>query len=58
MIMNRNQFYAQCPKTRKEFVAKYNTDRVFRNYAQVYGFAVIGDNVIFPTGKVANARVK
>ena len=56
--MNKNQFYRACPKTRKEFVAKYNTDRVFANYAKVYGFAVIGENVVFPTGKVANAKVR
>ena len=56
--MTKQAFYATCPKTRKEFVNKYNTDRIFRNYAQVFGFAVLGENVLFPTGKVANAQVK
>ena len=55
--MTKQKFYAQCPKTRAEFVKKYNTDKFFRNYAQVFGFAVLGDNVIFPTGKVANRTV-
>lgn len=56
--MTKQAFYRSCPKTRKEFVTKYNTDRVFRNWAQVFGFAVLGDNVILPNGMVANARVK
>ena len=57
-MMTKQKFYSQCPKTRAEFVKKYNTDDVFRNYAKVFGFAVLGENVLFPTGKVANARVK
>lgn len=56
--MTKQAFYRTCPKTRKEFVTKYNTDRVFRNWAQVFGFAVLGDNVMLPNGMVANARVK
>lgn len=56
--MNKTKFYASCPKTRAEFVKKYHTDFIFRNYAKMYGFSVIGENVIFPTGKVANSRVK
>ena len=56
--MTKQAFYRSCPKTRKEFVTKYNTDRVFRNWAQVFGFAVLGDNVMLPNGMVANVRVK
>lgn len=56
--MTKQAFYRTCPKTRQAFVTKYNTDRVFRNWAQVFGFAVLGENVLFPDGKVANARVK
>ena len=56
--MTKQAFYRSCPKTRKEFVTKYNTDKVFRNWAQVFGFAVLGDNVIMPNGMVANAQVK
>jgi len=56
--MTKQAFYKTCPKTRKEFVTKYNTDRVFRNWAQVFGFAVLGENVLLPNGMVANARVK
>ena len=56
--MTKQAFYRSCPKTRKEFVTKYNTDRVFRNWAQVFGFTVLGDNVIMPNGMVANAQVK
>lgn len=56
--MTKQAFYRACPKTRKEFVSKYNTDRVFRNWAQVFGFAVMGENVIFPNGEVANRYVK
>ena len=56
--MTKQKFYAQCPKTRAEFVSKYNTDRFFRNWAKVFGFTVIGENVMFPTGKVANHTVK
>ena len=56
--MTKQAFYRACPKTRKEFVSKYNTDRVFRNWAQVFGFAVMGENVILPNGMVANCHVK
>lgn len=56
--MNKTQFFASCPKTRSQFVAKFRNDYIFANYAKVYGFSVIGDNVIFPDGKVANAKVK
>lgn len=56
--MNKTKFVAMCPKTRREFVAKFRNDNVFRNWAQVYGIAVVGECVIFPDGKVANARVR
>ena len=56
--MTKQAFYRTCPKTRKEFVTKYNTDKVFRNWAQVFGFAVLGDNVMLPNGMVANAKVR
>lgn len=48
---------AECPNTRKEFLAKWRTDGVFRAKAQLMGFRVIADNVIFPSGKVADTRV-
>ena len=47
-----------CPNTRTEFVQKWRTDVVFRNKATLAGFKVICDNVIFPSGKVADTRVK
>lgn len=56
--MNKTKFYAICPKTRAEFVAKFNSDYVFRNYAKNMGFSVIQENVIFPDGKVADIKVK
>jgi len=56
--MNKTQFYKECPKTRKEFVSKFRNDYIFRNWADVYGFKVIGENVIFPNGMVANSTVK
>ena len=56
--MTKQAFYRNCPTTRKEFIKKYKGDYVFRNWAQVFGFSVIGDNVIFPTGKVADNHVK
>ena len=46
-----------CPNTRKAFIAKWNTDKVFRVKAQLAGFRVIAENVIFPSGKVADTRV-
>lgn len=51
--LNRNE----CPNTRKAFVAKWNADGVFRAKAQLAGFRVIAENVIFPNGKVADTRV-
>jgi len=46
-----------CPNTRKAFVAKWKADGSFRVKAQLAGFRVIADNVIFPNGKVADTRV-
>ncbi len=56
--MNKTKFFASCPKTRREFVAKFRNDNIFRNWAMVYGFAVIGDCVIFPDGRVADMNVR
>ena len=46
------------PNTRKAFVEKFRKDYVFRAKAQNMGFAVVGETVIFPNGKVANSYVK
>lgn len=46
-----------CPNTRKAFLAKWKADGSFRVKAQLAGFRVIADNVIFPNGKVADTRV-
>jgi len=48
----------ECPNTRTEFVQKWNNDATFRVKAELAGFKVICDNVIFPDGKVADTRVK
>ena len=50
--------FEECPKTRAEFVRKYNGDNVFRAKAKYSGFQVIFDNVILPNGKVASANLK
>lgn len=51
--------FAECPKTRKEFVEKFNSDRVFRARAQYTGFNVLcGGVVVLPDGKVAGVKVK
>ena len=47
-----------CPNTRKAFIAKWNADGVFRAKAELAGFKVVCENVIFPNGKVADTRVK
>lgn len=52
--LNRNE----CPNTRAEFVRKWNSDASFRIKAELAGFKVICENVIFPNGKVADTRVK
>jgi hypothetical protein len=51
--LNRNE----CPNTRKAFLAKWKADNSFRIRAELAGFRVIADNVIFPNGKVADTRV-
>lgn len=51
--------FAECPKTRKKFLAKWNADRVFRARAQYTGFEVLcGAAVKLPNGMVAGATVK
>ena len=54
MRLTRNE----CPNTRAEFIQKWNSDGVFRAKAQLAGFKVMFDNVIFPNGKVADSKVK
>lgn len=49
---------AECPNTRAEFVTKWNTDPMFRARAEVRGFKVMFNNVIFPNGKVATPKIK
>ena len=49
---------AEMPKTRAEFLSKWKNDHVFRARALNMGFNVIMDNVIFPDGQVAGAKVK
>lgn len=56
--MNKTSFFAECPKTRAEFIKKYHSDYVFKNYAQNFGFCVVGECVILPNGMVANSHVK
>ena len=46
-----------CPNTRKAFITKWKADGSFRVKAELAGFRVIADNVIFPNGKVADTRV-
>lgn len=58
VMFDRAKFYYDCPRTRAEFVTKFRNDPKFRNTAQVFGFNVIGDNVIFPTGRIADSNVK
>ena len=50
--------FNEFPKTRVEFVKKWNSDSVFRNRAECMGFKVVFDNVFFPNGMVANKDVK
>ena len=50
--------FAECPKTRVEFVNKWNSDHVFRAKAQAMGFNVLFGSVVFPNGKVAGRNVK
>ena len=57
MITNLKLTRAECPNTRKAFVAKWKADGAFRAKAQLAGFRVIAENVIFPDGKVADTRI-
>jgi hypothetical protein len=51
--------FEECPKTKAEFIAKWNSDRIFRARAQFTGFDILfGTNVILPDGKIAVAKVK
>lgn len=50
--------FAECPKTRKDFVKKYNADHIFRARAEYTGFRVLFGSVILPNGMVAGATVK
>ena len=55
----RKLTFAECPKTRKDFVEKFNTDRVFRARAQYTGFSVLfGGAVVMPNGMIAGTKVK
>lgn len=54
----RRLTFSEIPKTRVEFIKKWNSDHVFRNSATCMGFKVVFDNVIFPNGMVANKDVK
>jgi hypothetical protein len=58
MITNLKLTRGECPNTRKEFLAKWRTDATFKAKAELAGFKVVCDNVIFPNGKVADTRVK
>lgn len=49
---------AEAPKTRAEFVQKYNSDNVFRSRAQAVGITVVMGNVLFPTGRVATPKMR
>ncbi len=57
-IIMKRLTVAECPKTRAEFIRKYHEDRVFRQKCDNANIQVVFDSVIFPTGKIANARVK
>ena len=53
--LNRNEV----PNTRKEFIAKWNSDRIFKARALNMGFNVLFNGaVVFPNGKVAGVTVK
>ena len=55
MRLERNEV----PNTRAEFIRKWNADVSFRVRAELAGFRVLfGENVVLPTGKVADKRVK
>lgn len=48
----------EIPNTRKGFIAKWQNDAIFRAKAQLAGYNVLFENVIFPDGRVADRRVK
>jgi hypothetical protein len=48
----------EIPNTREGFVAKWQNDVMFRAKAQLAGYNVLFENVIFPDGRVADMRVK
>ena len=50
--------FAEMPKTRVEFVSRWKADNIFRCRAEVMGFNVIFENVVFPNGNVATPKVK
>lgn len=49
---------SELPKTRTDFVRKWNTDHVFRARALNMGFNVVFDCVFLPNGMVADKSVK
>ena len=57
MINNLKLTRNECPNTKKAFLAKWKADGSFRTKAQLAGFRVIAENVVFPNGKVADTRV-
>ena len=58
-MIKRMVTFEECPKTKAEFIAKWNADRDFRFRAKASGFKVLfGTNVVFPTGKIAGEKVK
>jgi len=48
----------ECPNTRTAFIAKWESDNLFRSRAMQTGFKVVMGNVFFPNGAVATPRVK
>lgn len=58
MAKNMKLIRAEVPNTRGEFLAKWRNDAAFRAKAELMGFHVVFDNVIFPSGAVADPRMK
>lgn len=52
--LNRNEV----PNTRAEFIAKWNSDRMFKARAKNMGFKVLFNAVVLPNGMVAGVHVK
>ena len=50
--------FNEFPKTRVEFINKWNNDHVFRNRAMCMGFRVAFGSVFFANGMIANKDVK